>query len=382
MLKPSNTLLANYGDDGEWTERSEFWSAHQPKRRGSGKKYKFREPLILCGHGIRFRVDHGTLLVRNGFTHYPQKAEEIRIFPGDPNLPDRIVILDGSGGISFAALNWMAEQEINFVQLNYRGEVNFICGNSGQGPRPAIVKYQLAIDGTETARQIQRKLVEQKLLASIETLTAIFPDLPTTAIAITQIRRELRKLQKLPRSAAYRTILGLEGLAAAAYFKAWHQIPLKWTQLSRRPIPTSWKEIGSRNMNWQKHGANARHPVNAMLNYGYAVLISQLAIQLAAKGFDLSIGIAHSGRRNPRALVYDYMEPLRPVVDRQILQFALSHAFTPWDFTITKEGGCRLNPQMAKLVVAELSTALGVKGSGPKASQLLLGRGVVPRNAS
>ena len=32
------------------------------------------------------RVDHHTLLIRNGFTYYPQKAEEIRCFPGDIGL--------------------------------------------------------------------------------------------------------------------------------------------------------------------------------------------------------------------------------------------------------------------------------------------------------
>ena len=357
MEKSFRLAPENSDDDLEWAERSELWRTYTPpgKYPGHRKKYRHREPLILCGHGLKFRIDHGTLLIRNGFTHYPQAVEEFRFFPGDPNIPDRIIILDGSGGITFDALNWMAEQEINFVQLDYRGQVNFICGNSGQAPKSDIVRWQLAVQGTETARKIQRQLIEQKLLASIETLAAIFPNFPSTEIAVKQIRREIDKVRKLPRSAAYRTILGLEGLAAAAYFKAWHQTPLEWTNLSRRPIPPSWKEIGSRNMNWKKDGANARHPVNAMLNYGYAVLISQIAIELASKGFELSIGIAHSGRRNPKALVYDFMEPLRPVVDRQILQFALAHTFTPGDFTINRLGGCRLNPQMAKAVVAQIS---------------------------
>jgi hypothetical protein len=45
------------------------------------------------------------------------------------------------------------------------------------------------------------------------------------------------------------------------------------------------------------------------------------------------------------------MEPLRPVVDGNILRFALTHVFTPGDFTINRTGGCRLNPQMAKQIV-------------------------------
>ncbi|MDR5726523.1 MAG: CRISPR-associated endonuclease Cas1 [Terriglobia bacterium] len=344
-------------NDLDWQDRSEFWRTYSPpgKYPGQRKKYRHREPLILCGHGLKIRVDHDTLLIRNGVTHYPQTAEEFRFYPGDPNIPDRIIILDGSGGITLDALNWMAEQEINFIQLDYRGRVSFICGNSGQAPKTEILRWQLEIQGTKIAREIQRQLVEQKLLASIVTLEAIFPNFQSTEIAINQIQREIGKIRKLPNSAAYRTILGLEGLAAAAYFKAWHAAPLKWANLKKRPIPPSWQEIGSRNMNWKKDGANARHPVNAMLNYGYAVLNSQIAIEVAAAGFDLSIGIAHSGRRNSKALVYDFMEPMRPLVDRKILEFALAHTFAPGDLTINKWGGCRLNPQMAKVVASRIT---------------------------
>jgi CRISPR/Cas system-associated endonuclease Cas1 len=48
------------------------------------------------------------------------------------------------------------------------------------------------------------------------------------------------------------------------------------------------------------------------------------------------------------------MEPMRPVVDRKVLQFALSHTFTPGDFAISGKGGCRLNPQMARVVAREI----------------------------
>src|SRR5438046_1235702 len=101
-----------FEDDTDWSDRSEYWRSYEPRKRGGPKKFRYREPLILCGHGIRIRVDHNTLLIRDGFTHYPQKLEEIRFFSGDPNLPDRIIISDGNGGISLVALNWMAEQRI------------------------------------------------------------------------------------------------------------------------------------------------------------------------------------------------------------------------------------------------------------------------------
>jgi len=88
-----------------------------------------------------------------------------------------------------------------------------------------------------------------------------------------------------------------------------------------------------------------------MLNYGYGILISQVCKQVVACGLDPSIGVTHGNDKNPIPLVYDLMEPLRPVVDRKILEFGMGHTFTPGDFTINQQGGCRLNPQMATAVI-------------------------------
>jgi CRISPR-associated endonuclease Cas1 len=139
-------------------------------------------------------------------------------------------------------------------------------------------------------------------------------------------------------------------MAASIYYQAWHDLPLKWAGLWKKPVPASWSKIGARTMVWRRASSNARHPVNAMLNYGYAMLFSQTQTQLVTAGFDPSIGFAHKLARNPIPLVYDLIEPMRPVVDRKVLEFALATTFMPGDFTINTNGGCRLNPQMAKAV--------------------------------
>jgi len=61
--------------------------------------------------------------------------------------------------------------------------------------------------------------------------------------------------------------------SAAAYFRAWREIPLKWQNSARHPIPDDWKFIGSRTSRFNLAGnRNASHPVNAILNYAYAIL--------------------------------------------------------------------------------------------------------------
>lgn len=61
-------------------------------------------------------------------------------------------------------------------------------------------------------------------------------------------------------------------------------------------------------------------PRNNFLNYGYALIRSLLAQFLAVRGFDLRTGIHHCSRGNSLNLVYDLIEPFRPLVDEHVLQ--------------------------------------------------------------
>jgi CRISP-associated protein Cas1 len=97
---------------------------------------------------------------------------------------------------------------------------------------------------------------------------------------------------------------------------------------------------------------NAAHPINAMLNYAYAILESQVRIQCVAEGYDPTLGIMHESREGSSAFVFDLMEPERPKVDCSILEFVRAHKFHAADFVIRTDGVCRLNPAMARRVVA------------------------------
>src|ERR1051325_11426924 len=119
-------------DDAEWAERSAYWeqqTAWAP--RHPHQKRKHRNPLVLGGHGVRLRIDRGSLLVQNGFTHYPQRREEWRFFPGHPDLPSRIVVVDADGRITFDVLAWLSTQGIPLVQVNWRGEALIVAGGVG-----------------------------------------------------------------------------------------------------------------------------------------------------------------------------------------------------------------------------------------------------------
>jgi CRISPR/Cas system-associated endonuclease Cas1 len=52
------------------------------------------------------------------------------------------------------------------------------------------------------------------------------------------------------------------------------------------------------------------------------MLESQVRMQIVADGYDPNIGYLHKPYLDRPPLVFDLMEPLRPVVDRKVLEFA------------------------------------------------------------
>ena len=60
--------------------------------------------------------------------------------------------------------------------------------------------------------------------------------------------------------------------------------------------------------------------VNALLNYGYAVMRAMCARAVVASGLHPSIGVHHANRGNAFALADDLIEPFRPLVDALVVR--------------------------------------------------------------
>lgn len=65
---------------------------------------------------------------------------------------------------------------------------------------------------------------------------------------------------------------------------------------------------------------NGEDPINAMLNYGYAILRAAMARAIVGSGLSLSFGLFHKNRYNAFPLADDLMEPFRPYVDSIVVE--------------------------------------------------------------
>lgn len=66
---------------------------------------------------------------------------------------------------------------------------------------------------------------------------------------------------------------------------------------------------------------NAEIPLNAALNYGYAILLSMVNREIVSRGYLTQCGICHRNEYNQFNLACDFMEPFRPAVDRLVVDF-------------------------------------------------------------
>jgi CRISPR-associated protein Cas1 len=89
--------------------------------------------------------------------------------------------------------------------------------------------------------------------------------------------------------------------------------------------------------------------VNALLNYGYAILRSSMTRAICAAGLHPTLGLSHHHRENPFCLSDDLIEPYRPMVDWAV-------------FRHLDRGGRRdLDPQTKSDLVAEIVQGVRTK---------------------
>jgi CRISPR-associated endonuclease Cas1 len=203
---------------------------------------------------------------------------------------------------------------------------------------------------------IAQELLRRKLQAQLATIVS-HPDLPGAPRAqeILQAALAWLALPELPTWLGSVDMVRIyEGRTAAVYFAAWDGWPLRWSKAEITRVPPHWLVARTRNSPLAPAG-NARHavdPLNAVLNYAYALLEATCRQVLSRLGFDLACGFLHTDKPNRESLVYDLMECARGTVDGLVLDFLGQQTLHAGDLIRATDGSCRLHPQLARAVVA------------------------------
>jgi CRISPR-associated protein Cas1 len=269
------------------------------------------------------------------------------------------IILAGKGGdLTVDALTWCRNQEISVMLLDRDGQA--ISYLTPPPKRDVELRRPLRYLSDDGRLSLARWVIRKKLEGQLFTIQN-HSWLPGAAQGADYLRQCLAWWD-IPGCGPLSTIERLtmhEANAAKAYFGAWQGYRLPWRKRDEKHVPPHYVAFQGRISPLSGTPQKAADPLNAMLNYTYAILVSDLRRVLLCEGFDVDLGILHADQLD--ALVYDVMEPLRPQVDDLLLSL-LRHATlrygdaTPISPDGTRlhvlspgeDGHCRLHPELLR----------------------------------
>lgn len=214
------------------------------------------------------------------------------------------ITITGKGYVTFDALNLLAENNIKLISINPKGELTYTL-ESPDWRNVLLKKQQYKISENKTGIKISKALIKSKIKNQKATLKTLNKNkqLKRVSNARLKMNEYLKQLDEL--NLNNRNIkmqmMGIEGKASNEYWNnVKYFIPKEISFTARTKKPTDL--------------------LNSMLNYGYAILASQITKSILVNGLDPYCGFLHYDMLNRTSLTYDLIEPFRQqIVDKTMM---------------------------------------------------------------
>lgn len=253
--------------------------------------------LVVNSFGASLRREGGLLRVQCAGRHVDLA----------PTTLSSILITTGVH-FSTDAIQLAAEHNIDVVLLDKFGSPYGRFWPAKMGSTAAIRRRQVEVADSDEGVKVVREWTRAKLANQRGFLQELARRRPERedefAAACLTIETEMAKLDTLDggdMDARRQEILGCEARGAAAYWRVVRTLPPKAFQFEKRT----------------RHPAT--DPVNAMLNYAYGVLYSEVERACIVAGLDPFVGLLHTDNYNKRSMVYDLVEPFRVWAERIVI---------------------------------------------------------------
>jgi CRISPR-associated endonuclease Cas1 len=292
--------------------------------------------VTLSGYGISVCVDRGHLILQDGIGSNRRSARFARV----GHQLERLVVIGADGMVTFAALRWLADQKVAFVMLERDGSVLATTGPVRRADA-RLRRAQACAGESGMGLEISRQLITLKLIGQERVARERLRN-ATTADAIASLRNEL------PPAKTVNDVRTCEARAGAAYWIGWHEVKMQFPRKDALRVPEHWLKFGSRTSPLSGFSPRlAVNPINAILNYLYAVLEAETRLAIAAMGLDPGIGFLHVDSERRDSLACDLMEVVRPEVDALLFDWISRAPFRRGWFFEQRNGNCRLMSDFA-----------------------------------
>ena len=314
----------------------------ESKRSSAFWLKRLRNPKIVTLTGIapQVKVEDNCLILQNGIT-----VGEIEPKPtiyGKAAHGLQWVIIDSFNGIvTIDALRWMHSQGIGIMIIS--DGISQIL-HDVEKPIVSLRRIQYTTDTLKLSQYILKGKFENQL--------SNFPDLPNAEVIRLLIAGGITDYPDI------QSLMLLKGRIARDYWK--YQA---FTLRAFKKFPLWWQEFTTRSNGINApSNRHATHPINAILNYGYAVTAGMIKLHAVIAGLDVACGSLHADNDRRDSLIYDLLELLRADIDKLLLGWAKTVTWRRTDFVVDVQGVVSLEPNL-KRVVAEKVIKLDSKSS-------------------
>jgi CRISPR-associated endonuclease Cas1 len=297
--------------------------------------------LVADGYGTSLRVLYGRLHLEDGIGPHRRSLVVDRAGSG----LERLVLLGKTGSLTLEALSWLRAIGAALVHLGPDGSLLAHSVPFGYDGHP-IRRAQALAATTGLDVSLASYLIAEKLHGQRANLARL---------KVSDLRAFDGLREALKRAATIEDVRLCEAQAAAIYWNAWRTVPLRLRGRDLARMPAHWARYDSRASVLTGAPRAATNPVNALLNYLYALLESESRLALLAVGLDPTLGVLHADQRNRDSFALDAMEPIRPAVDAFVLDLLEERILTSRDFAELSNGICRVRAPLTH----ELALTLG-----------------------
>lgn len=241
------------------------------------------------------------------------------------------LVVHGNVDVSSALMRELCWRDRCVVWCSWSGRV--IGWSQGADAPNGLQRVRQHVASAEGRLDIAQQMVAAKI-ANQATLLRRNGDVMESVARMRRLQRDALSAPSLV------NLLGIEGEAASLYFDAFSSMlggrasefaAALWRGRRRRPAPD---------------------PVNAALDYSYALLLGACIRSLVACGLDPHAGFVHSSSRNKPALALDLMEEFRaPVSDSVVIRALRNGELAESDFESVM-GATRLTDRGRKQLIA------------------------------
>ena len=306
--------------------------------------------LLITGFGTSINVDKRKLIITNKL-----KNTKLEFYPHKINH-DGIIIDGHTGNITFEAMRWLSKHNINLTLLNWNGQLLAnVMPEQPKSGKLRIKQYQKYLD-SQMRFEIALKIVQCKVdhsLNLLEELSRFYSSIDIVSIRKSAEKEDLFLLSIMKNSKkqditkSIKQLMTYEGRIAGIYHdhlvKIFNKLYPEFNFTGRK------NKTSSRNY-------NASDEINALLNYGYAILESEIRKAINGIGLDYSIGFLHEINQSRTPLVYDIQELFRWLIDVSVIQLLEEKKIKKSDFIITENYHTRLGEDVASMLIEKINS--------------------------